>query len=168
MIDHVLAYTLPAAYSLLPKALASPEATAMLLAIGCQESGFQFRRQMGGPAKSFWQFEANGGTRGVLEHPITRTTIRYVLRELQYDIHEAGLIHQALEHNDTLAACFARCLLWTVPEPLPGPNDWQSGWDQYMEAWRPGKPHKEAWPVNFSIAWGAVLKGRQIPPEMIV
>ena len=47
---------------LLPAKMESPQAVVMLLAIGLQESRFEYRRQMGnGPAKSFWQAEQGGG-----------------------------------------------------------------------------------------------------------
>jgi hypothetical protein len=41
----------------------SPKARMMLLVIGLQESRFEHRRQIGGPAVSFWQVEEGGGTR---------------------------------------------------------------------------------------------------------
>ena len=164
MIDHVHAYTVPAAYSLLPEAMRSPEATALLLAIGAQESRFESRRQCSGPARGFWQFEP-AGVRGVLDHSASHVPIRAVLRALRYgEADHAGEILHALEHNDTLAACFARCLLWTLPGRLPGPNDAEEGWMLYREAWRPGKPRRETWTANYAIGWGAVLQGRTIPP----
>ena len=67
MIGHILAHTLPAAYSLLPAEMESAEATALLLSIGLQESQFTHRRQVGGPARGFYQFELSG-VQGVLRH----------------------------------------------------------------------------------------------------
>lgn len=163
MIDHIYAHTLPAAYALLPKSWDSPEATAMLLAIGLQESRFQFRRQIHGPARSFWQFEL-GGVRGVLRHDASREAIMDAIRALQYAPEQDGPLLLAIEHNDTLAACFARALLRTVPGSLPGPNGAERGWHQYIEGWRPGRPKYETWTGYFALAWGAVLSGRTVPP----
>lgn len=157
MIDHILQFTVPAAYALLPPKMQSPRATAMLLAIGFQESRFTERRQIGGPARGFWQFEAGGGVKGVLEHPSTADVIADVLEQLEYSttVSPAGvtLRHLAIEHNDTLAFCFARCLLWTVPGALPGPGEADLGWVQYIAGWRPGRPHRATWDAFYAEAW---------------
>lgn len=165
MIDQILGYIVPAAYHVLPHEMRSPEATAALLAIGLQESRFEARRQISGPARSFWQFE-QAGVKGVLRHGATARPIRVALRALKYDPDalEPALILVAMEHNDVLAACFARCLLWTLPEALPGPADGQLAWRQYISAWQPGKPRHETWTTNYAVAWGAVLNGRPLPP----
>jgi hypothetical protein len=162
VIDQILRFILPAAYALLPPEMASAEATAMLLAIGLQESRFQYRRQIGGPAHGFWQFEL-GGTAGVLTHHATIGPIGEVLKALQY---EPTYAFPALADNDVLAACFARCLLWTSPSPLPGPNDGELGWTMYRDLWRPGRPRHETWTANYSMGWGAVLQGRPLPPTL--
>lgn len=167
MIEHILAFTLPAAFALLPAEMRSAEAMAMLIAIGLQESdGFTARRQYaGGPARGFWQFELTGVI-GVLKHPATVDELARVVRLLRYRQATPAELLEALEHNDTLAACFARCLLWTLPGGLPGPNEAPAAWRQYIDAWRPGKPHPETWTANYSVAWGAVLQGRMPPPEL--
>ena len=158
MIYHTYAYTIPAAYSLLPDRMQSPEATAMLLAIGLQESQFAARRQLPkGPARGAWQFERAGGVVGVLNHRSTKTYIQRALVSLCYpsSLDDYGC-HTAIEHNDVLACCFARLLLWTLPEPLPSLLNVEVGWAQYLSAWRPGKPHPETWPDNFHLAWSLV------------
>lgn len=168
MIDHVLTYVLPAAYSLLPAKMQSPEATALLIAIGLNESRFVHRRQIGGPARGFWQFELGGGVQGVLRHQASRPAILNAIRALEYRTDDAAALYVALEHQDTLAACFARCLLWTLPGALPGPNDAERAWNQYLDAWRPGEPHHEIWKGNYTMAWDAVLHGRTPPTEVRV
>lgn len=166
MIEHILAYTLPAAYSVLPPEMVSNEATALLIAIGAQESRFQHRRQVNGPARGFWQFEI-GGVRGVLRHDQSRPAIVTALQALRYPpVQDPAVIHLALEHNDVLAACFARCLLWTLPVRLPGPNDAELGWDQYVEAWRPGRPRHETWFSYYVTAWGAVMNNNSSSQEL--
>ena len=158
MVDHILTHTIPAAYSLLPTAMQSTEATALLLAIGLQESRFLHRRQTkGGPARGFWQFEAGGGVRGVRRHAATAQTIVDVLTTLRYPINQpTTYYHAILEHHDVLACCFARLLLWTLPATLPGRDEAELGWTQYLDAWRPGAPHPETWPSLYMEAWDRV------------
>lgn len=52
---------------LLPAKMDTPKARVMMLAIGMQESRFEHRKQIGGPARGFFQFEEAGGVRGVLK-----------------------------------------------------------------------------------------------------
>jgi len=145
-----------AAMALLPPSMSSPEAKAMLIATGLQESQFRFRKQhYQGPARGFWQFEMGGATRGLIEHPVTGPILRPLLDKLCYSTYPAD-VWNAIEHNDVLACVMARLLLYTVPAKLPGPTDVEEGWRQYQWAWRPGKPHPERWPENFSKAWQEV------------
>jgi len=153
LIELMSSHIIPAAYALLPDQMASPRATAMLLAIGLQESKFRFRRQQPtGPARGVFQFEAMGGVKGVLTHQATKPHIEAVLSTLRYDANVMRC-HQAIEHNDVLACVFARLLLWTLPSPLPFKDQVNLGWEQYLEAWRPGRPHPDQWPDNFHEAW---------------
>lgn len=120
----------------------TPEARVMLLAIGLQESRFLHRRQVGGPARSFWQFESGGGVKGVLTHVSTAREIERILAK----IHVAKPdVHIAMEWHDPLAAVMARLLLYTDPRPLPAITDAAGAWQLYMRVWRPGKPHKDTW-----------------------
>lgn len=132
------------AYALLPARMASREATVMLLAIGLQESRFEHRHQIGGPAHSWWQFEKGGGVVGVLRHPSTRGFARHVCdaRDVRFD---SGDVFAAIEHDDVLAAAFARLLLYADPHRLPSVGDVWGAWAYYLNSWRPGKPHKHTW-----------------------
>lgn len=169
MVDKVLRYVIPCAYDLLPPAMASPEATAMLLAIGLQESRFLERRQLGpGPARGFWQFEESG-VAGVLEHPKTQVAIAAALRTLRYDhTLDARDVHLWLEHNDVLACCFARCLLWSSAKGLPRVDESIRGWDLYTATWRPGKPKRNTWVSLYSEAWDRVTAGGAVPQPVKV
>lgn len=140
-----------AAMTLLPVKLDTQPAYAQLYAIGRQESRLDARRQIGGPARGFWQFE-EGGIRGVLLHPASAPLIRAVLAALDYDTVPATS-YAAIEHNDVLAFCYARLLLWTLAGPLPGPDDPNTGWAQYTAAWRPGKPIRATWDAFFKEGW---------------
>lgn len=123
----------------------------MLMAIAMQESRFDERRQIGGPARSFWQFEF-GGIKGVLNHKASAPLIRSVLTQLDYD-YAPDSSYNAIEHNDVLAFAYARCLLWTLPNPLPKRDEVEEGWTQYVEAWRPGKPRPQTWDAFYAKAW---------------
>lgn len=162
-VADVVRVAIDPALSLLPARMDSPGARAMLLAIGMQESKFAHRRQFPtGPARGFWQFERGGvracsGSRcwGVLVAPASRPHAERVLRRLTYPV-DVAAAHAALEHNDALAAAFARLLLFTLPERLPRRDEPDEGWRQYLAAWQPGKPHARTWPGYFRRAWEIV------------
>lgn len=152
----LLSLVIDPALSLLPSKMTSTEARALLVAIALQESGLRHRRQLGGgPARGWWQFERDGGVAGVIAHHATRPTIGAVLETLRYPVY-AEACHTAIEHNDILAACFARCLLWTLPRRLPTKHDPEGGWLAYLAAWRPGKPHPGTWNSYHAVAWDVV------------
>lgn len=131
------------ASKLLPS-MDSPKARMMLLAIGFQESRFEHRRQIGGPARGFWQFEQGGGVKGVLTHKAS-------IYDAVKVCHQRGVggstkeVYERLEHDDILACCFARLLLLTDPKPLPVIGDTDGSWEYYLRNWRPGKPHRHTW-----------------------
>lgn len=131
------------ALSLLPDRMDSPEARALLIAIGMQESRFTHRFQVRGPARGFWQFERIG-VRGVVEHRVTAGYVRQVCEALRYPVVTDDL-YIAIAHNDLLAACFARLLLWQHPAPLPSLDDTEGAWAYYLRQWRPGEPRRETW-----------------------
>ena len=149
-----ITFAMDAALSLLPAKMDTPDARIQLFAIGLQESRFEHRRQIGGPARGFLQFErgtkeTRGGIYGVLLHQGTYDHIRRVLAALQYridaDMDElADISYEAVEHNDVLVMAYGRLLLWTVAGPIPH-NDPEGAWAYYLSGWRPGKPHKGTW-----------------------
>lgn len=162
LLWHVHRHTIPAALALLPGQMDTPEARAMLLAIGLQESEFNARRQGGrgtkpgnGPARGFWQFERSGGVAEILTATDTADLIAPICRMFLYEPNPL-VCHAAIEHQDTLAACFARLLLWRDPRALPTMTEPDKGWRIYLARWRPGKPHPETWPSNFADAWALV------------
>lgn len=130
------------------------EARRMVLAMALQESGLRYRRQIvggmeSGPACSFWQFERGGGCRGVLTHPSTKRRAVKFCRDYRIEPSEAGL-WEAMRYQDIVAAAMARLLLYTLPDPLP--QTAEQGWSQYVEAWRPGKPHPQTWAGHWESA----------------
>lgn len=156
-LEYIHKHVIPVAYSLLPEKMRQPEAKAMLLAIGLQESRFQYRKQIRGPARGFWQFEEHGGVRGVLNHAQTKPIISGVLEQLQYSL-LVDTSYEAIAHNDVLACCYARLLLYTHPQPLPGPAECEKAWAYYTATWRPGKPHRHTWDEFYRQAWAELQR----------
>lgn len=90
-----------------------------------------------GPARSLWQMESGGGVKGVLSHKATAEHIRAICDHYNVPA-TAKACWEAIEHNDVLAACFARLLLWSDPLPLPKINDAEGAFALYLRTWRPG------------------------------
>ncbi len=132
MLDQIMDDALRPAMALLPARMNTPAADCMLLAIGLQESRFVHRRQIGGPARGFWQFENSR------DHLATLCKARSVAGD-------PDAIYAALEYDDVLAAGVARLLLWTDPKALPPVGDTQAAWALYLRTWRPGKPKPDSW-----------------------
>ena len=155
-LAYVRGAVLPTALALLPAKFTSDRALALLLAIGLQESRFLYRRQVGGPAHGFWQFEERGGCLGVLEHQATQPLLLPVCETLQVPATPTAL-YQAIVHQDVLAAVCARLLLWPDPRVLPAELEVDKAWDIYLACWRPGKPHRETWLGCYQVGWSLVL-----------
>jgi len=154
-LDAITHAAILPALALLPPAMNTPQARILMLAIGLQESRFQHRRQIGGPARGFWQFERKGGVRGVLTHPASREDALRICAT-RHVVPDSATVHTALETDDILAAAFARLLLWTDPLRLPDVGDADGAWALYLRTWRPGKPHPQTWPVLYAQALSAM------------
>jgi len=131
------------------------EARHFMLAIALQESALVRRRQLingageTGPAVSFWQFEQGGGCKGVLTHFQVAQCMRRMCVEFNVTPTAQGL-WEAMRYHDVIAAIAARLLIYTLPDQLPATPE--QGWEQYMDAWRPGKPHPNTWAQAWSTA----------------
>lgn len=155
-LDYLFRRVIPAASDLLPDVMRSPNAAAMLLAIALQESKAKARIQFNGPARGFWQFEIPG-VAGVMRHAATKDHLLAALDTLAYKrTLPPALLQKSIEDNDVLACVFARLNLWWIPAPLPGSNEPDAAFQQYLDAWNPGKPHPATWPRNFERAWELV------------
>ncbi len=142
-LNHLMDFAIDPALELLPSKMTSPEARVMMVAIALQESRPQHRRQLpNGPAHGYWQFERGGGVAGVLTHRSVAKHAAALCKRLDVEP-DRQKVYAALVHQDILAAGFARLLLWTLPQPLP--TEPAEGWAQYMDAWRPGRPHPSTW-----------------------
>lgn len=164
LLDSILHTAINPALLRLPRAMDSDAARVMLLAIGLQESRFQFRFQKlvgrpyeKGPARGFWQFERGGGVRGVMNHKMTSGHAKLICEARGVPFDDV-LIHARLETDDILAATFARLLLWADAKPLPKVDaGHDEAWDCYIRGWRPGKPHRHTWDAFHKQARAQVL-----------
>lgn len=129
------------------------QARVMVMAIAGQESNWRARRQIGGPARSYWQFEKGGGVAGLFA--VTPTQLQAVCTHLDIPC-DPTTVFEAMAWNDTLGCCMARLLLFTDPAQLPAVGDVQGGWSYYQRNWRPGAPHPEVWPAKYATAQGLV------------
>lgn len=147
----------PEAFALLPPKMDTLAARAMLLAIGLQESRFSHRVQIGGPAHGYYQFEQGGGCAGVIRHPSVAAITRKVCEARDIPV-SPWSIYTNIVNDDVLATCCARLLLYTLPAALPAQNQRDEGWRQYIDAWRPGMPHRHTWDAFYDLAWRKVIE----------
>lgn len=155
-IEHEAVY--PALAHFPPK-MTSDMARVMLLAIGMQESRMAYRRQLGdGPARGLWQFERNGGVKGVMGHHATSSLAEKLCEARNVNFIRTH-VWKALEYDDVLAAGFARLNFWWDAAPLSSIKSPEDGWQLYMRTWRPGKPHRETWDEFFNSARKHVFGG---------
>lgn len=133
----------------------SPNVHRFMLTIALQESGLKHRRQVtasgeeAGPAASFWQFERTGGCKQLFLHPKTAPPLRLMCDA--YNVQpNAQALWEAIRYQDIVAAAAARLLIYSLPDALP--TTAAEGWDQYIEAWRPGRPHKSTWAGHWATA----------------
>lgn len=155
----------PALAMLSPLGVKSDDrARVWLLAIAGQEGDWRHRRQIGGPARSYWQGELTGGMILILNHPATRVAALKVCEAL--DVGEPNLgpwvkpsdrtVYEAIAWHDVLAAALARLLLYSDPAALPDVGQRDAGWAYYLRTWRPGAPHPEKWASCHDAALKAV------------
>lgn len=136
---EIIDKTFPA---LLPASMLTRKSRVMLLAIGLQESRFEHRQQVGGPARGFWQFERGGGVTGVLSHRSSAEFADEVCKARGVAPTPAD-VYAELAEDDLLACAFARLLLYTDPKPLPAVEDAEGAWQYYLRNWRPGAAKRD-------------------------
>jgi hypothetical protein len=167
-LEAVLHSAVNPALKLLPAKMDSDDSRVMILTAGLQESKFEWRYQrtknpyVKGPARGFWQNE-RGGVFCVMTNRATRAHAEVVCKARGVPFDQV-LIHERLEHDDVLAAAFARLLLWADPKPLPPVDaDHETAWECYLRCWRPGKPHRETWDAYHAQARAQVLTQKESP-----
>lgn len=129
-----------------------------LMAIAGQEARWKDRRQIGGPARGYWQNERYGGVAEVFQKTPRQLGTVCASLDIPYD---PDVVFEAMAWNDTLACAMARLLLWTDPAPLPAYWDKGDGWKYYARNWRPGAPHPETWSALHDQSMSAI--GRSNP-----
>ncbi len=134
----------------------SKEAEVLLLTTALQESGLVHRLQVGGPARSYWQFEQGGGVRNVVSSSASALKLSAVCQDLNIPFSES-VIFEAMAWNDQLAVVMARLNYWLNPLKLPDAQDVEGSWNYYVNTWHPGKPRKETWAGYHAQAYEAVL-----------
>lgn len=128
-------------------------ARVLVLAIAGQESNWSARRQIGGPARSYWQFERGGGVAELFQKTRRQLNVVCAAQDIPVDI---DTVFEAMAWNDPLACAMARLLLWGDPAPLPAVGDQEAGWQYYLRNWRPGAPHRDTWSVVYPKALSIV------------
>ena len=136
-----------------PKITVGREAVVMMLAIAGQESDWTDRRQNGGPARSWWQFEAAGGVAEVMDKCPAQLQNVALWLDIPY---QRSVLFEAMAWNDALAFAFARLLLWQDPAPLPAMGEEEVAWGYYLRNWRPGMPDRQRWSRVYPQAVAAV------------
>ncbi|WP_428659478.1 hypothetical protein [Reyranella sp.] len=132
---------------------ASDGARVLVMAIAGQESRWAARRQIGGPARSYWQFERGGGVAGLFRVAPRQLGAVCAACDVTFD---AATVFEAMAWHDMLACAMARLLLWSDPAPLPAAGDKDAGWQYYLRTWRPGLPHPESWAGVYDRAFAAI------------
>ncbi len=133
----------------------SDQARVMLLAIAGQESDWQHRLQIGGPARGYWQFEKMGGVAEVIQ--VTPVQLKAVCGTLDIPF-DRDTLFEAKAWNDILACTMARLLLWQDRAPLPALGDEEAAWNYYLRNWRPGAPSRSRWATVYPQSLAFVVK----------
>ncbi len=147
----------------------TPMARTVLAAIALYESGGWARFQRGssgrpiyGLARGLWQFEL-AGVIGIARHAGALAVLGDLDPELPDRVTaDVDGTWRRLAWDDPLACRLARALLWTVPRPLPSPDDdpaiqMAEAAAQYREAWRPGRWRPARWRIAWTSAHAALL-----------
>jgi hypothetical protein len=109
--------------------------------------------QIGGPARSYWQFEKSGGVAELFQKTRRQLAVMCAAEDVTCD---PATVFEAMAWNDTLACAMARLLLWQDPAPLPALGEKEAGWACYQRNWRPGAPHPESWSGVYDQALAAM------------
>lgn len=102
----------------------------LLMGTGMQESGFKFRRQLGGgPALGLWQMEPATHDDCWKNFLAFRRTLAIRVNSIGGWDHPTNPSASLLETNDAYACAMARIKYLRTPEPFPDPSK-----DGYVEA----------------------------------
>lgn len=115
----------------------------LMMTIAGIESAWSNRiQQPNGPARSYWQIEAEGALRDVQSNADTAQWLTEAADLWDVD---ADNVFDAIAYHDSLAYVVGRLALWLDPAPLPLVGDTAGAWAYYLRNWRPGVPRPDAW-----------------------
>jgi hypothetical protein len=77
-------------------------ARVLVMTIAAQESGWKERRQIGGPARGYWQFEKGGGVAGLF--PATPQQLRAICASLDIPFDQT-VVFEAMDGLERHACC---------------------------------------------------------------
>lgn len=111
--------------------MASDDAVALIMGTAAAESGFLTLRQVGGPARSWWQVEPSTAMDNLLNYLRYRpvewaAVVRTSLISDDINVYDRSRLTHLLEINLAFAICMARVKYWRVNEPLPHYADIES------------------------------------------
>ena len=133
----------------------SQASRVLLMAIAGIESAWSDRIQLpAGPARGYWQCEAEGAVADVYANADTQAWLVEVCHTWDID-DDAGSVFEAIAYHDPLAYAVARFALWLDPAPLPAIGA-DAAWSYYLRNWRPGKPRPDAWAAVYAQALAVV------------
>ncbi len=107
------------------------------------------------PALAFLKLDSLAARHELLAHPAAAQRMRLACMERGV-LATPATLWEAMKTDDVLGACAARLLLYTLPGQLPIAS--VDGWNQYVDAWRPGKPKPDTWAAHWQTA-GEVVRG---------
>lgn len=139
----VLADVIVPAFEHLPSEMDSPEARLIVLATGVQETQYQTRQQVDGPARGLFQAQYNF-ILDLMHNPASGNHVWNLcgVMGITYGSHA---MFDALLRDDPFAACMCRLGFWCDPRPLPDVGDVLGAWGAYERVQRPGKPSYTRW-----------------------
>lgn len=128
------------------------QAQVLLIAIAGQETAWEARTQLYGPARGFFQAEFGGHVARVFDHASGR--MKDICQELVVPFSRSD-VYQTIAWNDVLACAIARIALLLDREPLPQLGEIDEAWAYYLRVWAPGKPDRSRWGTVYPLALNA-------------
>lgn len=123
----------------------SKDAEALLIRTGSAESGYRYLRQIGtGPARSFWQVEANTCLDNIENYLVYRKNKLKLVADVSQTTPEiienldSNSASRLLTNNIAFAICMARIKYWRVPKKIPKAEDIEGQGNYYIKYYNAG------------------------------
>lgn len=139
------------------KPVVNADVELLMMAICGQESNWASRIQNNGagPARSYGQFERNGGVAEVMSNITTSVWLKEICDSLDIPF-KIDAIFEAMAWNDTLAISMIRFLIYIDKDVVPKAGLIDDAYSYYLRNWRPGAPSKLRWYVVYPLAQNAL------------